>query len=431
MSKSIKIKSVDSNFERELLVRPFGFKGVYQNEFWVSAALIETDSGVKHEGLMTQCLAWCDIDVFLAHSEAGGNLLLYQTLEYALREIKGQTFRNPIELQDSILESTHQYGVKITGNKNLRKTFSLASLVALDNAAWKVYAEENDIPSYSEMIPEEYRPGLSHNHKYVAHVPLFSYGVPLSEIVDAANQGYFFMKIKIGRPGSQSEMLEGDKKRIEDIYKKIGHLETPHTLDGKFPFYFDANVRYEKKETLQKLLDHAKKIGMFDQIAIIEEPFPEEADIDVGDLGVRIAADESAHTAEDVKKRIDMGYGAIALKSAAKTLSMTLRMVKVAHENNVPCFLADLTCTPTLVDWNKNVASRLSPMPGFKDMGLMESNGHQNYVRWKDLVSYHSYPNGSWINSKDGLFHLNEDFYEKSGGVLKSSDHYLGLFKHK
>ncbi len=59
---------------------------------------------------------------------------------------------------------------------------------------------------------------------------------------------------------------------------------------------------------------------MFDQIAIIEEPFPEDADINVGDLGVRIAADESAHTAEDVIKRIQMGYKAIALKSAAKTL---------------------------------------------------------------------------------------------------------------
>jgi len=89
---------------------------------------------------------------------------------------------------------------------------------------------------------------------------------------------------------------------------------------------------------------------MFDQIAIIEEPFPEEADISVGDLGVRIAADESAHTSEDVVKRIQMGYKAIALKSAAKTLSMTMKMAKVAHENNIPCFLADLTCTPILVD---------------------------------------------------------------------------------
>ena len=32
----------------------------------------------------------------------------------------------------------------------------------------------------------------------------------------------------------------------------------------------------------------------------------------MGDLGVRIAADESAHSAEDAKKRIEMGYTAIS-----------------------------------------------------------------------------------------------------------------------
>jgi L-alanine-DL-glutamate epimerase-like enolase superfamily enzyme len=236
------------------------------------------------------------------------------------------------------------------------------------------------------------------------------------------------MKIKIGRPGSQEQMLEGDMQRIESIHKLIGHMQTPYTENGKIPYYFDANGRYEKKETLEKLLDHAKKVGMFDQIALIEEPFPEEADIYVGDLGVRLAADESAHSAEDVKKRIEMGYGAIALKSGAKTFSMTLKMASVAHEQGIPCFLADLTCTPTIVDWNKNVAARLAPMPGLKNMGLLESNGHQNYRHWDDLVSYHPYPEGSWIHQKGGVYHLDQDFYKKSGGVLKSSEHYLKLF---
>ena len=109
---------------------------------------------------------------------------------------------------------------------------------------------------------------------------------------------------------------------------------------------------------------------------------------------------------------------------------MTLRMAKVAHENNIPCFLADLTCTPILVDWNKNIAARIAPFPGLQNMGLLESNGHQNYVRWKDLVSYHPYPNGAWIESKDGIYHLDKDFYEKSGGILTDSQHYIELFRN-
>jgi len=422
------IKSVQSSYEREPLIRPFGFKGIYQNEFWVAAALIENSSGLRHVGLQTQCLAWSDLDVFLAHSEVDGNMLLIKTLDYALSLIKDQPFTNPIDIQDAILADVHKYGQEITNNKNLRETFTLSSMVAMDNALWMLYAEENGFKNFDEMIPEEYRVALGNRHKYVAHVPLMAYAIPLEEITQAVDQGYFFMKIKIGRPGTQEEMLEGDKARIEAIHKLIGDRETPHTLSGKIPYYFDANGRYEKKETLQKLLDHADKIGMLDQIAVIEEPFPEDEDIYVGDMGVRIAADESAHTAHDVIERIDMGYQAIALKSAAKTLSMTLRMAKAAHEKGVPCFLADLTCTPILVDWNKNVAARLDAFPGLKDMGLIESNGHQNYVNWDDLVSYHPYSDGSWVQSKEGLYHVNEDFYEKSGGILKSSDHYLSLF---
>jgi L-alanine-DL-glutamate epimerase-like enolase superfamily enzyme len=427
-SGKITIESTAADFEREPLIRPFGFKGIYQNEFWVAAAMIESSSGIRHVGLQTQCLAWSDLDVFLAHTEYDGNMLLVNTLKYALGMIKGQSFTNPIELQEAIIEDVHQYGQKITNTNKLRMTFTLSSMVALDNALWMIYAQENGFSTFDEMIPKEYRQALGHRHREVAHVPLMAYAIPLEEITQAVDQGYFFMKIKIGRPGTQEEMLEGDKARIEAIHKLIGHRETLHTLNGKIPYYFDANGRYEKKETLEKLLDHAKKISMFDQIAIIEEPFPEEADIYVGDLGVRIAADESAHNAEDVVTRIGMGYRAIALKAAAKTLSMTMKMAKVAHENNVPCYLADLTCTPILVDWNKNIAARLAPFPGLKDMGLIESNGHQNYVNWKDLVSYSPYPDGSWLVSKEGLYHLNRDFYEKSGGVLESSDHYLNLF---
>ncbi|MDQ1296107.1 MAG: hypothetical protein QG611_85, partial [Bacteroidota bacterium] len=135
-SGRITIKSAGSRFEREPLIRPFGFKGIYQNEFWVAAALLESASGIKHVGLQTQCLAWSDLDVFLAHSEVDGNMLLIKSLDYALKTINGQSFRNPIELQDAILMDVYKYGQSITGRTNLRMTFTLSSMVALDNAMW-------------------------------------------------------------------------------------------------------------------------------------------------------------------------------------------------------------------------------------------------------------------------------------------------------
>jgi L-alanine-DL-glutamate epimerase-like enolase superfamily enzyme len=427
-SRKITIQTVNSNFEREPLIRPFGFKGGYMNEIWQTVNYLQSASGNKKVGLSTQGVLWSDASVFASHSESGGNALMYALTEYALQLLNGRSITNPVELLDEILDEVYQYGKKITSNPKLRKTFVLNALVGVDNAVWMLYAAENGITNFDDLIPEKYRIALSNHHSKVASIPLMAYSIPIPEIVQAVESGYFFMKIKIGQPGTQEEMLSKDMERISAIHKAIGHYRTEHTRDGKLPYYFDANGRYEKKETLLKLIDHTKKIGAFNQIGIIEEPFPEEAEIDVTDIPLRLAADESAHTDKDALLRIKMGYKAIALKAIAKTLSMTMKIALVAKEQNIPCFCADLTVNPILVDWNKNVAARLDPFPGL-GTGLLETNGHQNYKNWKTMESYHPFPNANWRKTVNGVFNLDEDFYKKSGGILTDSEHYMGMFQ--
>ena len=426
--KKIRIAAVNSDFAREPLIRPFGFKGGYMTNIWQTASFLQSASGIRKVGLCSQGVLWSDASVYEAHSESGGNALMFALSEYALQLVKGRDFTTPIELQNEILPEVYEYGKKICGKRNLRETFALNSLVGLDNAAWMLYAAENGMTNFDEMIPERYRSALSQHHAKVASIPLMAYAIPTSEIVEAVESGYFFMKIKIGQPGTQAEMLAKDMERVFAIHKAIGHYTTTHTASGKLPYYFDANGRYEKKETLLRLIDHLKKIGAFDQIALIEEPFPEDKDIDVSDIPIRIAADESAHTDRDVATRIQMGYKAIALKAIAKTLSMTMRMAKTAREHKIPCFCADLTVNPILVDWNKNVAARLDPFPGL-GTGLLESNGHQNYRNWKTMESYHPYADANWRKTQKGVFNLDQDFYDKSGGILSDSPHYMRLFE--
>jgi L-alanine-DL-glutamate epimerase-like enolase superfamily enzyme len=258
-----------------------------------------------------------------------------------------------------------------------------------------------------------------------------AYTIPIEEIRDATDQGYFFMKIKIGQPGTQDEMLEKDKARLTEIHKAIGNVKTSYTRNGKLPYYFDANGRYEKKETLMKLIEHAQKIGAYDQIALIEEPFAEELEFDVSDIPVRLAADESAHNVEDAINRIGMGYKAIALKAIAKTLSMTMKIAMAAYERDIPCFCADLTVNPILVEWNKNVAARLKSFPGIGDLGLVESNGHQNYKNWNTMMGYHPGRNGSWATVKKGVYELDSEFYSTGGGIFDPIPHYEEMFKSR
>jgi L-alanine-DL-glutamate epimerase-like enolase superfamily enzyme len=419
----------DSTFEREPLVRPFGFKGGYMSEIWQTAVRLESASGLHRVGLGTQSVLWSDAAVFADHAEAAGNALMYAMTERALRLAReAGPFRTPLELQEAILDATHEYGKAVTGRPSLRRTFALNALVPVDNAAWLLYAAENGLQDFDAMVPEEFRPALAARHRLVAAIPLMAYAVPVPEIRAAAAQGFFFMKIKIGQPGTQQEMLAKDKARLSEIHAALASVETPHTRDGKLPYYFDANGRYESKDTLRRLLDHARAIGAFDRIAIVEEPFPEELEVEVGDLGVRVAADESAHTDADAARRIELGYGAIAVKPIAKTLSMTLRIARVAHQKGVPCFCADLTVHPILVDWNKVFAARLAPLPGLS-LGLVETNGHQNYRNWEAMRRHHPCFGASWTVPADGVFRLDDDFYARSGGIFLPSPHYEAMFR--
>jgi L-alanine-DL-glutamate epimerase-like enolase superfamily enzyme len=425
-----RIEAVNSNFEREPLKNPFGFKGSAMTEVWQTIAWLKGDSGKTAVGLGTQNVLWSDSRVFGKHSENGGNALMYAISEYALQAAKGQQFATPIAMVDALLEEVLAYGKQITGQADLRKTFALNALVPLDNAAWLLYAAENGMKSFDAMIPTEYQSGIPHRHTKVASIPALGYGTPMETIRGLADDGFFIMKIKIGAPGTQAEMLEKDKAFISAIHETIGKYETPHTSDGKLPYYFDANGRYESQDSLHRFLDHAEKIGALPQIAVVEEPFGEHNSGDVRELaarGPRIAADESAHTDADALARIEQGYNCIALKAIAKTLSMTLKIAQLAEQRGVPCFCADLTVNPILVDWNKSVAARLSPFPGL-DFGLQETNGWQNYRNWEQMKSYHPQADAPWTHSKNGVYETGEAFYRESGGILQPSPHYEALF---
>jgi L-alanine-DL-glutamate epimerase-like enolase superfamily enzyme len=428
---NIRIIRTDSNFEKEPLIRPFGFKGGYMTEIWQTANYLESESGKSGLGLCTQNVLWSDASVFAENSETIGNSLMYSLTQRALEMVKGVTFTTPPELLDNIFPELESYAKKLTLKPKLRQTFTLNALVGLDNAAWLLYAKENGFKTFDDMIPADYRSALSYKHEKVAGIPLMAYNIPIDEIVSAVEDGYFFMKIKIGQPGTQEEMLEKDKARLTAIHKAIGHMTTKYTANGKLPYYFDANGRYESKETLLKLIDHAEKIGALEQIAVIEEPFPEELKIDVSDIPVTLAADESAHTDKDAIERIEMGFGSIAIKPIAKTLSMSMRIAKVAQERNIPCFCADLTVNPILVEWNKNFAARLGQFPGIGSLGLMESNGHQNYKNWDTMMSYHPRKDASWIKVKNGVYELSDEFYNTGGGIFDPIPHYEEMFVSK
>ena len=425
--KLIRIVRTQSDFEREKLIRPFGFKGGYLTELWQVISRMQSESGISRIGMATQSVLYGDSELFSLHSESDGNKMMYDLVNKSLNIVKQTPFRTPVELIDKILPKVIQEGKKITGKQDLNINFVYNALISVDNAAWLTYAAENKFSSFESMIPKQYKKALSHKNKKIAIMYQIPYGMPMQDLKNAVKQGYFVFKIKTGAPGSQSEMLQADIDRLSLIHETLKDLRTEQTENGKLIYTMDANARYEKKETLLKYLDHARKIGAYDQILLFEEPLNENNEERVDDIDILIGADESVHDEQSAIRRLDQGYKVMVLKGIAKTLSLSIKIAKLAAERNVPCMCADLTVNPILIDWNKNLAAHLAPFPVI-NMGMMETNGDMQYVNWKNMVNYHPAASAPWMIPKNGVFELNSDFYERSGGIFEPSAHYESMF---
>ena len=426
----IKIVKTALGFEREPLLLPFGFKGKYVNEIWNLSVAIQSGSGEKGIGLGVQSVLWSDSQVFSSFSPSGGNCIMLLMTEYALSLLKDREFSDPIALLDEIFPQVYQYGQKISGLNDMRKTFALNALVPVDMALWKLYVGEHKIKSFDDMLPPSANQALNNRQNLLASVPLITYGIDTAAITGLVENGSFILKIKLGndpdRDNDLEKMLAWDKERITQIHTALKSSDTPYTENGRIAYYLDANGRYDCKDRLLRLIDHADKINALEQIVLFEEPFSEDIQVDVSDIPVRIAADESVHSSQDADRLIDMGYTAIALKPIAKTLSMSLKILEKAYKKNVPCFCADLTVNPLMVEWNKNVAARLDTLPGIKT-GVLEANGHQYYANWENMKTYHPMGQSGWVDSRNGFFILDDNFYITNGGIFENAPHYENI----
>jgi L-alanine-DL-glutamate epimerase-like enolase superfamily enzyme len=426
----IRFQRYGFDIQREPFVRPFHFKGGSFNEKWINITVL-VSSTACYTGIGGNAVLWSDPAVFAEHSETGGNLVMSLMAEQAaalltVRMLRGDEISDPIIAIQSILPELQEFGRKVSGKAELRPTFTLNAAVSLDLALWKLYAAVKGIDSFADLVPRAHAGAFPARHRVVARVPLVTYNLPEQELLDLVEEGHFLLKIKIGQAGSQSEMLEKDLARLEHLHELLRDGRTDQTENHRLAYYLDANGRYEDKQTLLALIKGLEKMGAAEQVMLLEEPFPAEQDFDVQDLPLRIAADESLHGVEDVRRKIELGYGALALKPAGKTLSMSILMAAEAQRQNVPCFVADSACVPLLLDWNRNVAAHLPAFPGLS-CAFLESNGAQNFKNWAALIRDHPCTGAPWLEPQGGMYRLDEDFYSSAGGIFHPAGMYERL----
>ena len=417
------IEKAKVTYENEPLKSAFGFKGNALTYLQQTVVILESGE-FKGVGLGVQSVLWSDVAVFKKYGEDEGNRLMYDLTRFAISKIEGREFSSPEAIIDEIFDDCYKYAKEIT-KLDVKKTFVLNALVPIDFAAWILYAKINGKECFDDIYP-----GVCKNSK-LANIPLITYSTSLEEVVSMARAGTCIFKIKIGadpdKDGDPEKMIAWDKARALSIFNALKDITTEYTDSRRIVYYFDANGRYDTKERLGEFVDFLSANGILEHTVLFEEPFPEDKKIFIGDFPICFAADESAHSIEDVEERIALGYKAITLKPIAKTLSVTMKMAKYAYSKGVQCFCADLTVNPVMLEWNKNFAARTAPLSGMK-IGVVESNGSQNYVNWEMMKGYLPI---STDNGKGIIYELGDDFYSTSGGVFLNSEHYAALIDKK
>ena len=416
----MRISAAYTAYENEPLKTAFGFKGNALS--YLTQSVVYLGDGENYGlGVGVQSVLWSDGRIFSEFGEDRGNELMYSVTRYAAELLCNKEFSTPSEAIFSLIPDCLEYVNRITGT-SVKQTFVLNSLVPVDLALWMLYAKTNGIDRFDGIYSGETRNTL------LANIPLITYHTDISEVVRLAKNGTCIFKIKIGsdpkRDGDPDKMLQWDKARAKEIHEALRDVKTPYTESGRPVYYFDANGRYDTKERLLEFIDFLRKEQILENTVLFEEPFAEENKIYVGDIPCTFAADESAHSIEDVKERIELGYKAITLKPIAKTLSVTMKMAEYAEKMGVQCFCADLTVNPLMLEWNKNVAARLSPLRGMK-IGVVESNGAQNYVNWDEMCRY-----AGERDDKGSFYELTDNFFSSSD-IFETRDHYLKLIKQQ
>ena len=416
----MKIKAGYTAFENEPLKTAFGFKGNALTYLTQSAVYLG-DGERFGVGVGVQSVLWSDAVVFSTFGEDRGNEFMYSVTKRAVETLIEKEFETPAQAILAVIPDCLEYARTITGI-DVKQTFVLNALVPVDMALWMLYAKENSLECFDDIYKGKVR------NKRLANIPLITYNTDISDVVRMAEEGTCIFKIKIGsdpdRDGDRDKMLAWDKARAKAIHDALSRVSTPYTESGRPVYYFDANGRYDTKERLLELIGFFREEHILENTVLFEEPFAEENKIFVGDIDCVFAADESAHSIEDVKERIELGYRAITLKPIAKTLSITMKMAEYAESVGVQCFCADLTVNPLMLEWNKNVAARLSPLVGMK-IGVVESNGAQNYVNWADMCRY-----AEKCDSAGSFYELFEDFYSVAD-IFEPKEHYLELIRQK
>ena len=175
----MKITKTTLQYSREP-IHPLGFKGGHLDELWQITAAVEADGTLCTSGYGVQSVLWSDSAVFHAFGPERSNALMFETTQYALRRLEGETLVQPEHMLRGIFDDTLAYAKRITGHTELRATFVLNALTPVDWALWKLWHRKQGC-AFRELV-RQIKDFLVPRQRELGNIPIISYATGKKEI---------------------------------------------------------------------------------------------------------------------------------------------------------------------------------------------------------------------------------------------------------
>jgi len=331
---------------------PVRFKGGYMSEIWQTAVLMESESGGTRVGIGTQNVCGQTRPSSRAAPRPRATRSCTRSPSAPLRSRAMPAVPLPLRVAGRDPRAGARVCARGHGPRRPAQDLHAQRARARRQRGLAGARRRERISGFDALI-RRVQAGAASRHTLAAAIPSWRTRCPWPR--SATPQPRLLLHEDQDRPAGHAgrDAREGQGPPVGN---PRGHRRdgNPAHADGRLPYYFDANGRYESKDSLLRLLITPIDRRL-DRIAILEEPFPED---------VEAASTIWACASLPTRARTPTRRGAadrprlrrIALKPIAKTLSMTLKIARLAHARGIPCFCADLTVTRS---WS--IGTRSSP----------------------------------------------------------------------
>ncbi|MFQ9681522.1 MAG: hypothetical protein ACLRZH_16775 [Ruthenibacterium lactatiformans] len=285
----------------------------------------------------------------------------------------------------------------------------------MDFALWQLWNAKRGNGTFDALCAS-FCPELTNREKELGSIPLITYHTPEDELHALLEDGAFLLKVKIGsdpeKNGDPEAMLAWDIGRLRTVHTAAAGFTTPYTECGR-PVYYLGQRPLSGQGISAALSGCCGQDGRAGAHRAAGGAVCGDRPEPVHGLPVRVAGDECPQRTGRCLPDPGIRLFGHRLQTHCKNAVRHAGDGARGAEKRRGVLLRGPDGAACALDWNMSLAARLPRVPGLR-VGVVESNGPQNYTDWRRLDAMCAAPEPPGAHRRTACTGLTEVFMGKA-----------------